>query len=58
MDGEGGSALETSSKLQFMMKIVKHLLKNLEKRFETDLPGHLQTSEVVYAAVHGWQTIP
>ena len=52
MHGEGGSALETSSKLQFMMKIVKHLLKNLEKRFETDLPGHLQSSEVVYGEVH------
>ena len=32
--------------------------ENSEKRFENDLPGHLQSSEFAYAEVHGWQTIP
>ena len=36
----------------------ENLLKNSEKRFENDLPGHLQSSEFAYAEVHGWQTFP
>ena len=39
-------------------KNVDNFSKNLEKRLENDLQGHLQSSEFAYTEVQGWQTFP